>query len=381
MSDARADALQRTTLFDYQRVNGAKFVPFAGYEMPVQYELGVLKEHLHVRASAGIFDISHMGQIFVRHRSGKSELTALALEETMPADIVGLGVGRQRYGLLLHEGGGILDDVMVANKGDSHSVIVNAATKAQDFRLLRDAIGDRCDVQMIERSLIAVQGPLAEDVLLPYLPKISQTKFMDVISGVIEDDTVTISRSGYTGEDGFEISIANERCERFVSRLLTDSRVKLIGLGARDSLRLEAGLCLYGSDIDSRTTPAEAGLEWSIQKARRIGGARQGGFPGAARVLTELSASATRRRVGIRPLGKAPIRSGCQLFEKKQSTKSIGLVTSGSFGPTIGHPVAMGYVAIDKARPGIQLYAEVRGNRHEVVVENLPFVPDRFKRG
>jgi aminomethyltransferase len=372
----------RTALFDCHSRHGAKFVTFAGYEMPIQYPLGVLREHLHTRASAGIFDVGHMGQIAIRHRTGDVTQAAHELEKLLPADIVGLGRGRQRYSMLLNMEGGIADDVMVANLGTHLLVIVNAATKRQDEAILRARLQETCSVKTLsDQALVALQGPLAETVLARHFPEVIAMRFMDVLSVKIGGYNGIISRSGYTGEDGFEISIANSAANEFVEKLLADSQTALVGLGARDSLRLEAGLCLYGNDLDNRTTPVSAALEWSIQKVRRAGGARSGGFPGADLVLRQLATGTPTRRVGLLPMGKAPVRGGALLFESELSDRPIGAVTSGGFGPTAERPVTMGYVESRFSELQTVIFAEVRGARLAVNVSQMPFVPHRYKRG
>jgi aminomethyltransferase len=377
-----ASAPLRTALFDCHSRHGAKFVKFAGYEMPIQYPLGVLREHLHTRASAGIFDVGHMGQIAIRHRTGDVTQAAHELETLVPADIVGLGSGRQRYSTLLNSEGGIADDIMVANLGSHLLVIVNAATKVQDEAILRARLQETCSVEMLsDQALVALQGPLAESVLAKFFPEVIAMKFMDVLSERIGGYSSVISRSGYTGEDGFEISIPNSAANEFVEKLLADSRTALIGLGARDSLRLEAGLCLYGNDLDGRTTPVSAALAWSIQKVRRAGGARSGGFPGADLILRQLATGTPTRRVGLLPVGKAPVRGGALLFESELTERPIGAVTSGGFGPTAGRPLAMGYVESRLADSQTPLFADVRGARLAVMISSMPFVPHRYKRG
>jgi aminomethyltransferase len=340
-----------------------------------------LREHLHVRSSAGLFDVSHMGQIALRPKSGKIEDAARALERLVPQDIVAIAPGRQRYALFTNEAGGILDDLMVANFGDHLFLVVNAACKADDEAHLRAGLSDVCVIEpLTERALIALQGPKAESVLAKLCADVAVMKFMDSGTRRIDGIDCFVSRSGYTGEDGFEISVPAERAEALAATLLADSAVLPIGLGARDSLRLEAGLCLYGHDIDTTTTPVEGALEWSIQKSRRTGGARAGGFAGADRILPQLENGASRRRVGLRPEGRAPVREGAQLFADASSTESIGNVTSGGFGPSLNAPVAMGYLPISQTTTGAIVFAEVRGQRLPVCVSQMPFVPNAYKR-
>src|SRR3954463_760461 len=307
--------LQRTPLHELHVGCGGKMVPFAGYEMPVQYASGVMKEHLHTREAAGLFDVSHMGQIALHAKSGNVEDAAAALERLVPQDIVGVAPGRQRYAQFTNDAGGILDDLMVANFGTHLLLVVNAACKADDEAHLRAHLSDSCIIEpLVERALLALQGPNAESVLANFCAGAAAMRFMDAGPRSIQIEGLGIdcfvSRSGYTGEDGFEISVPADKAEKLATALLDNSNVLPIGLGARDSLRLEAGLCLYGHDIDATTTPAEAALQWSVQKNRRNGGARAGGFPGADRILAQLENGAPRRRVGLRPEGRAPLREG-----------------------------------------------------------------------
>ena len=373
--------LKRTPLHATHLARGGKMVPFAGYDMPVQYSAGVLREHLHTRASAGLFDVSHMGQLALRPKSGKVEDAALALERLVPQDIVAIAPGRQRYAQFTNGDGGILDDLMVANFGSHLFVVVNAACKAEDEALLRAGLSDVCEIEpLADRALIALQGPKAETVLTKLCADIAAMRFMDSGSRRINDVECFVSRSGYTGEDGFEISVPAEHVESLANALLSDPDVLPIGLGARDSLRLEAGLCLYGYDIDTTTTPVEGALEWSIQKSRRSGGARAGGFAGAEKILTQFEKGAARRRVGLRPEGRAPVREGAALFADPTSSEQIGRVTSGGFGPSLNAPVAMGYLPVAHAKTGSSVFAEVRGQRLPVQVAAMPFVPNAYKR-
>ncbi|MBP1882038.1 aminomethyltransferase [Ensifer mexicanus] len=360
---------------------GARMVPFAGYDMPVQYPEGVLKEHLHTRAAAGLFDVSHMGQIVVRPKSGRIEDAARALEKLVPVDVLGLAEGRQRYGLFTNDEGGILDDLMITNRGDHLFLVVNAACKGADFEHLKKGLGDSCEVTMLDdRALVALQGPRAETVLCELWADVASMRFMDVAEADLHDVSCIISRSGYTGEDGFEISIPVQSAADVTQRLLEHPDVMPIGLGARDSLRLEAGLCLYGNDIDTDTTPVEAALEWAIQKSRRSGGDRAGGFPGAERILSEFASGAARRRVGLKPEGRAPVRGGAKIFADAEGKMPVGTVTSGGFGPSVDGPVAMGYVDAAQAGNGTKLYAEVRGKYLPLTVTAMPFVKQTYKR-
>ena len=375
--------LQRTPLHALHLALGGKMVPFAGYDMPVQYAAGVLREHLHTRASAGLFDVSHMGQIALRPKSGKVEdaALALALERLVPQDIVAIAPGRQRYAQFTNETGGILDDLMVANFGSHLFVVVNAACKAEDEAHLRATLSDACVIEPLpDRALIALQGPKAESVLAKLCADAPAMRFMDSAPRKVSGIDCFVSRSGYTGEDGFEISVPAGHAEALTNALLTDPDVLPIGLGARDSLRLEAGLCLYGHDIDTTTTPVEGALEWSIQKSRRAGGARAGGFAGADKILAQFEQGAARRRVGLQPQGRAPVREGAALFADATSSDPIGRVTSGGFGPSLNAPVAMGYLPTSHARAGSSVFAEVRGQRLAVQVAAMPFVPNNYKR-
>lgn len=379
--DAAPTPLKQTPLHPLHLARGGKMVPFAGYDMPVQYPAGVLKEHLHTRTSAGLFDVSHMGQVALRPKSGKVEDAARALERLVPQDIVAVTPGRQRYAQFTNEDGGILDDLMVANFGDHLFLVVNAACKAEDEALLRAQLSDACDIEpLADRALVALQGPKAAAVLANHCADAATMRFMDTGPRKVMGLDCFVSRSGYTGEDGFEISVPAADAEGFANALLADDAVALIGLGARDSLRLEAGLCLYGHDIDTTTTPVEADLVWSIQKSRRSGGARAGGFPGADKILAQIENGTSRKRVGLKPEGRAPVRDGAQLFADASSSEPLGSVTSGSFGPSIGAPIAMGYLPTPHTAIGGTVFAEVRGQRLPLRVSNLPFVPHSYKR-
>ena len=382
MSDVVAsDRLKHTPLYQLHLDLGARMVPFAGYEMPVQYPNGILKEHLHVRAAAGLFDVSHMGQFEIRSRNGDSDGVARALESVVPMDIVGLAPGRQRYALLTNEHGGIRDDLMIARLGDRFLIVANAACKDADEVYLREAMSHACTIERIEdRALVALQGPGAEAALAGLAPDVRSMRFMDFRTTDVMNVACFVSRSGYTGDDGFEISLPASHAEALARELLKNSNVAMIGLGARDSLRLEAGLCLYGSDLDTTTTPVEAALEWSIQKARRTGGSREGNFPGAQTILHQLVSGVPRRRVGLRPEGRAPIRHGAKLFSDQDVADAIGVVTSGGFGPSVNAPIAMGYVRqVDEPAGGI-IYADLRGKRVPLRLSALPFISTTYKR-
>ncbi|MDS9466994.1 glycine cleavage system aminomethyltransferase GcvT [Paracoccus sp. MBLB3053] len=367
--------LRRTKLYDLHIAQGAKMVPFAGWEMPVQYPMGVMGEHLHTRTKAGLFDVSHMGQVILR-----GENVAKALETLVPADVVGLGQGRQRYGLFTNAAGGILDDLMIANKGDHLFLVVNAACVDQDIAHLRQLEAQGISVEPVAgRALVALQGPEAETVLSALVPGVEAMKFMDVAEFDWQGTTLWISRSGYTGEDGFEISIPEGVTEEFATALLAQDEVAPIGLGARDSLRLEAGMPLYGHDMDTETSPAAAALGWSIPKVRRLGGAREGGFPGADAILSELAAGAAKTRRGLRPEGRAPIREGVEIFAGTEGGEAVGKVCSGGFGPSVGGPIAMAILPLELAE-GATVYAELRGKRLPVLLTPIPFHKPSYKR-
>lgn len=373
------DELKRTPFYDMHVANGAKMVPFAGYDMPVQYPSGVMKEHLQTREKAGLFDVSHMGQVILRGQSYQD--AAVALERLIPMDVQGLAEGRQRYGFFTNDQGGILDDLMFANRGDHIFMVVNAACKEADIDHLRDNLEPDIHVKALEnRALLALQGPSSESVLAEHYPPITDMQFMDVETIPIAGAECWVSRSGYTGEDGFELSIPLAAALDVAKALADHPDVEWIGLGARDSLRLEGGLCLYGHDIDETTTPIQAGLTWAIQKARRENGTRAGGFPGANVILGQMASGVANTRVGLIPQTRAPMREGVELFATETDTAPIGYVTSGGFGPSVGSPVAMGYVPTEMSTPNTVLFGEVRGKRMPVQVSRLPHVPARFKR-
>ena len=374
-----AQALKRTPLYELHCELGAKLTEFAGYEMPVQYSLGILGEHQHTRTKAGLFDVSHMGQIILRGSSYQE--TALAFEKAIPMDVLGLKVGRQRYGFLTTDGGGILDDLMFSNRKDHIFVVLNAACKDSDIVHLRTLLEPEISIEVIEnRALIALQGPASETVLSEFNSQISAMKFMDIETLSIAGAECWISRSGYTGEDGFEISIPSSAAEAITRSILSKQEVEFIGLGARDSLRLEAGLCLYGHDIDEETTPVEASLTWAIQKARRTNGERANGFLGDDIITQQLDTGTYRKRVGFLPQTRAPMREGVEIYETESSKEVIGKITSGGYGPTVGHPVAMGYINSEYVDSNDNLFGELRGKRVPVKIAKLPFVPLNFKR-
>ncbi|NNJ17307.1 glycine cleavage system aminomethyltransferase GcvT [Pseudomonas putida CSV86] len=371
------EPLLKTPLHALHLELGARMVPFAGYDMPVQYPLGVMKEHLHTREQAGLFDVSHMGQIRLRGANA-----AKALESLVPVDIIDLPVGMQRYAMFTNQQGGILDDLMVANLGDGELfLVVNAACKDQDLAHLRQHIGDQCEIEPLfeERALLALQGPAAVKVLERLAPQVAKMTFMQFAPVQLLGEDCYVSRSGYTGEDGYEISVPADQAETLARRLLDEPEVAAIGLGARDSLRLEAGLCLYGHDMNSTTTPVEASLLWAVSKARRADGTRAGGFPGAARVFAQEQEGVARKRVGLLPQERTPVREGAEIVD--EAGEVIGQVCSGGFGPTLGAPVAMGY--LDSARSALdsQVWAIVRGKRVPMKVSRMPFVAQRYYRG
>jgi len=371
------EELQKTPLHALHLELGARMVPFAGYAMPVQYPAGLMAEHRQTRESAGLFDVSHMGQLRLVGTDA-----AAAFEALMPVDVVDLAVGKQRYGLLLTDEGTIIDDLMFVNRGDDLFVIVNGACKADDIAHMQERIGQRCQViPLPDRGLLALQGPKAVDALKRVVPGVEQLVFMTGAAFDWKGADLFITRSGYTGEDGFEISVPGEQAEALARELLQQPEVKPVGLGARNSLRLEAGLCLYGNDIDTTTTPVEAALNWAIQKVRRTGGARAGGFPGDRKVLAQLDGSEPplRKRVGLVALERVPVREHTELQDT--AGNRIGEVTSGLLGPSVDKPIAMGYVTTGHAAPGTRVQAVVRGKAVPMEVTPLPFLPPRYHRG
>lgn len=371
------ETLLKTPLHSLHLELGARMVAFAGYDMPVQYPLGVMKEHQHTREHAGLFDVSHMGQIRL---SGAN--AAQALETLVPVDIIDLPVGMQRYAMFTNEQGGILDDLMVANLGDGQLfLVVNAACKEQDLAHLRQHIGDQCDIQPLfeERALLALQGPAAVTVLARLAPEVAQMTFMQFKPVQVLGADCFVSRSGYTGEDGFEISVPADQAEKLARALLAEPEVAAIGLGARDSLRLEAGLCLYGHDMNSDTTPIQASLLWAISKVRRADGARAGGFPGAQAIFAQQQDGVSRKRVGLLPQERTPVREGAEIVDAEGNI--IGSVCSGGFGPTLGGPLAMGYLDVKHSALDTPVAAIVRGKKVPMLVSKMPFVPQRYYRG
>jgi len=377
LSATEEQQLLQTPLHGLHLELGARMVPFAGYSMPVQYPAGLMAEHHHTRESAGLFDVSHMGQLRL---SGPD--AAAAFESLMPVDVIGLGVNKQRYGLLLTDEGTIIDDLMFVNRGEDIFVIVNGACKVGDIAHIQQRIGSRCDViPMPERGLLALQGPKAVQALPRLVPGVEKLVFMTGGTFEWNGGELFITRSGYTGEDGFEISVHASQADALARALLAQPEVKPIGLGARNSLRLEAGLCLYGNDIDTTTTPVEAALTWAIQKVRRTGGARAGGFPGADKVLGQLDGTVPleRKRVGLAALERVPVREHTELQDDQG--RRVGEVTSGLLGPSVNRPVAMGYVPLAVAVTGTRLHAMVRGKPVPMEVSAMPFIPNRYWRG
>ena len=366
--------LRRTPLHALHVELGGKMVPFAGYDMPVQYPTGILSEHLHTRAAAGLFDVSHMGQVRLTGKGGAG--VAKALETLVPADIQALAPGQMRYTQFTGENGGILDDLMVASTGDHLMLVVNASCKEADTAHLRRHLAASCEIEELStRGLVALQGPQAAAVLARFAPACRAMPFMSAAFLNIDGVDCYVTRSGYTGEDGYEISMPGDAAERLTRRLLREPEVKPIGLGARDSLRLEAGLCLHGNDIDPTTTPVEAALVWSIAKRRR----NEGGFIGADVIRRQLVEGTQRRLVGIQPEGRAPVRAHAEIQDL--NGRRIGEITSGGFGPTANAPVAMGYVAAASSSPGTRLQVVVRDKPLPASVVKLPFVPHRYHRG
>jgi len=370
-----AAAMLKTPLHSLHVELGAKMVPFAGYDMPVSYPAGIMAEHRQCREAAALFDVSHMGQVRLAGADA-----AAALETLVPVDVVGLGLDKQRYALFTNDAGGILDDLMVTRRADHLFLVVNAGCKAADIALLRATIASRCRIEpMPEHALLALQGPAAAAVVGRLAPALAKLTFMTGADARIAGIDCFATRSGYTGEDGFEISVAARDAEALARALLAEPEVAPAGLGARDTLRLEAGLCLYGHEIDTTTTPVEAGLTWAIQKVRRPGGDRAGGYPGAATIERQLAHGADRKRVGLVGIERAPVREGAAIVD--DAGVAIGRVTSGTIGPSVDKPVALAYVPTGLAAPGTRLDAEVRGKRQPMQVVSLPFAPHRYFRG
>lgn len=373
MTDTAAPLL-KTPLHALHLELGARMVPFAGYDMPVSYPSGILAEHHHCRHAAALFDVSHMGQL----RLVGSDAAA-ALETLVPVDVIDLPMGRQRYGLFTNAAGGILDDLMIARRRNDIVVVVNAACKHADTKHLINSIGHRCQViPLPDRALLALQGPQAVTAVARLAPALAALKFMDTAEVSIAGVSCFVSRSGYTGEDGYELSMPSDDALTVARALLMQPEVKPVGLGARDTLRLEAGLCLYGHDIDEQTTPVEAGLTWAIQKIRRPGGAREGGYPGADAIESQMTGGTLIKRIGLVGLEKVPVREGAELGNA--AGRTIGRVTSGTVSPTVGAPIAMAYVAANLAHANVELHAMVRGKPQPMRVATMPFAPHRYRR-
>ena len=370
MSDSPVAAARPTPLTNLHRALGARMAPFAGYDMPIQFAGGIIEEHLHTRSAASLFDVSHMGQLTIR-----GDGRARALEALVPGNIGDLASGRMRYTMLTDEGGGILDDLIVTNVGDYLFVVANAACKDADIAHIRAALPGGCVLDELDRGLVALQGPLAASALARLAPGADALPFMSAAPFEVDGVKLAVTRSGYTGEDGFEISIPGEDTERIARMLLDLPGVEPAGLGARDTLRLEAGLCLFGQDIDRTTTPIEAGLAWTIGKRRR----EEGGFPGAGVILDQLASGPSRRRVGVLPDGHAPARAHTTVREVDGAP--IGEITSGGFGPSVGGPVAMGYVAAAASDAGRAVEVVVRDRPRPARITALPFVPHRYFKG
>jgi len=367
--------LARTPLHALHLELGAKMVEFAGYDMPVSYPSGILKEHRHCRESAALFDVSHMGQLRL-----VGDDAAQALESLVPMDVVGLALGKQRYAFFTNASGGILDDLMITRREDHLFLIVNAACKDADTRHLVTNIGHRCTIQPLpDRALLALQGPRAAQALSQLNPAVAKLTFMTGADVTLAGADCFVTRSGYTGEDGYEISVPAAQAEALARALLAMPEVEPAGLGARDTLRLEAGLCLYGHDISTTTTPIEAGLNWAIQKVRRAEGARHGGYPGAAAIDAQLATAPTTKRVGLVGLERVPVREGATIVDAQG--RKLGVVTSGTLSPTVNEPIAMAYLAANHALPHHEVYAEVRGKRQPMRVSPMPFTPHRYFRG
>ena len=367
--------LARTPLHALHLELGAKMVEFAGYDMPVSYPSGILKEHRQCRESAALFDVSHMGQLRL-----VGDDAAKALETLVPMDVVGLAVGKQRYAFFTNSSGGILDDLMITRRADHLLLIVNAACKDADTRHLVTHIGHRCSVQPLpDRALLALQGPQAAQALAKLDPAVATLTFMTGADFTLAGAPCFVTRSGYTGEDGYEISVPAAQAEALARALIALPEVEFAGLGARDTLRLEAGLCLYGHDINETTTPVEAGLTWAIQKVRRAGGERHGGYPGAAAIDAQLTTGARTKRVGLVGLERVPVREGAVIVDAQG--RKLGTVTSGTLSPTVNEPIAMAYLAANHALPHHEIYAEVRGKRQPMRVSPMPFTPHRYFRG
>jgi len=363
-------SVQKTALYDYHKSLGAKFVPFAGYEMPVQYSSGIVEEHKITRSNAGLFDVSHMGQLLIEG----NESLATELEKIIPTDLKEIKLNQSKYSFLMNEQGGIYDDLIITKVEKGFIIILNAACKNNDFKIIKNSLGNKFKLTLHKNlSLVALQGPKSSEILEKTINGVSSLKFMNGNKFSYKGKDIYITRSGYTGEDGFEISIPNELVEDFSKKLIVQG-VKPIGLGARDTLRLEAGLCLYGHDINESTSPIEANLKWAISKRRR----EEGGFVGYSKIKSDMNGSLARLRVGVKPVGKIIAREGVKIFSKDD--QEIGLVTSGTFGPSVNRPIAMGYVKLNFSKPGTKVLLEVRGKKYEANISELPFYKKNYVR-
>jgi len=361
---------QKTALYNYHKSLGAKFVPLAGYEMPVQYSSGIVEEHKITRTNAGLFDVSHMGQLLIEGNENLSD----ELEKIIPVDLKKIKLNQSKYSFLTNEKGGIYDDLIITKVDNGFSIILNAACKDNDFKIIKNSLGNKFKLSLYKNlSLIALQGPKSSEILEKIISGVSSLKFMNGNKFSYNDKEIYITRSGYTGEDGFEISIPNELVEDFVKKVVSKG-AKPIGLGARDTLRLEAGLCLYGHDINETTSPIEANLKWAISKRRR----EEGGFVGYNKIKLDMNGSLTRLRVGVKPEGKIIAREGVKIFS--EDNKQIGSITSGTFGPSVNGPIAMGYVKINFSKLGTKVLLEVRGKKHKAIISELPFYKKNYVR-
>jgi len=361
---------QKTALYNYHKSLGAKFVPFAGYEMPVQYSSGIVEEHKITRSDAGLFDVSHMGQLLIEGNESLSE----ELEKIIPADLKKIKLNQSKYSFLTNEKGGIHDDLIITKVDRGFNIILNAACKDRDFKIIKNSIGNKFKLTLYKNlSLIALQGPKASEILEKIINGVSSLKFMNGNKFSYSGKEIYITRSGYTGEDGFEISIPNEFAEDFVKKIISKG-AKPIGLGARDTLRLEAGLCLYGHDINETTSPIEANLKWAISKRRR----EEGGFVGYDKIKLDMNGSLARLRVGVKPEGKIIAREGVKIFSEEN--KQIGSITSGTFGPSVNRPIAMGYVKLNFSKLGTKVLLEVRGKKYNATISELPFYKKNYVR-
>ena len=372
--------LKKTYLFDFHNANGAKFVPFAGYSMPVQYKNGVISEHLHTRNKAGFFDVSHMGQIKIWSKNDNKEELIQNLERLMPCDLRNLKENRQTYTLFTNENGGVIDDLMISNKGSYFHLVVNASQKFKDFQHLKDNLSNFCNIEFEEnKSLIAIQGPKSENILSDLNSKINSMKFMDVCNISFLNFDCSVSRSGYTGEDGFEISIENKNVFKLVDTLFKNSDLLPIGLGARDSLRLEAGLCLHGNDLNSEITPVEANLKWVIHKRRRDQNDIDLNFLGNKKILKQLKEGPENIRIGLLPIGKAPMRAGNYIYQDIEGKIEIGIITSGGYSPTLRQPISMGRIKNMNLENIENVYVRIRDNILPAKICKLPFIQTKYK--